>query len=111
MSKCVIKISPVFNRCVIFNTDEDSFHGVPDPIQCLENRSKKSIALYYFTEEKNIPHMISTNYRSRPGDGIKSIFIYLDKIFISFYTRIKRIFGINDDFANKILNPFNSNKK
>lgn len=111
MSKCVVKILPVFNRCVIFNTDEDSFHGVPDPIQCPDTMSRKSIALYYFTEEKNTPVMKSTNYRSRPGDGFKSIFIYLDKKFIAFYTLIKRVFGINDDFASKVLNFFNPNKK
>ncbi len=111
MSKCVKKISPVFNRCVIFNTDEDSFHGVPDPIQCPDDMSRKSIALYYFTEEQGTPVMRSTNYRSRPGDGIKSIFIYLDKKFIAIYTSIKRVFGINDDVASKILNFFNPNKK
>jgi Rps23 Pro-64 3,4-dihydroxylase Tpa1-like proline 4-hydroxylase len=111
MSKCIVKISPIFNRCVIFNTDEDSYHGVPDPIQCPENMSRKSIALYYFTEEKNLPNLRSTNYKSRPGDGIKGIFIYLDKVFIAIYTRIKRFFGLNDDFASKVLNFFNPNKK
>ncbi len=30
------KISPVFNRCVIFNTDEDSFHGLPDPCRAVQ---------------------------------------------------------------------------
>lgn len=111
MSKCVVKISPVLNRCVIFSTNEDSFHGVPDPVQCPETMSRKSIALYYFTVEKETPHLIATNYRARPGDGLKSVFIYLDKKFISVYTKLKRMLGLNDDFASRILNFFNPNKK
>lgn len=99
-------ISPTFNRCVIFNTDKDSFHGLPDPIKCPGEMTRKSIALYYFTEEDNIPLKSSTNYKARPGDGIKSIFIYLDKKAVAFYSKIKSIFGINDDFVSNILNRF-----
>ena len=28
----VREVMPVFNRCVVFNTDADSFHGHPDPL-------------------------------------------------------------------------------
>ena len=34
MKNCVTKISPIFNRCVIFNTDYNSFHGHPEPMTC-----------------------------------------------------------------------------
>lgn len=111
MKACAQKISPVFNRCVIFNTDEDSYHGLPDPIACPEDMTRKSIALYYFTEEENIPRKRATNYRARPGDGIKSLFIYLDKQLISLYNGIKGTLGINDDFVSKVLNLFNRRKK
>ena len=110
MKECVQKIRPIFNRCVIFNTDEDSFHGLPDPIQCPEEMTRKSIALYYFTEEKAIPKKRATNYRARPGDGFKSVFIYLDKQLIALYNTIKGILGINDDFISKVLNLFNRKK-
>lgn len=110
MKHCVQKISPIFNRCVIFNTDEDSYHGLPEPILCPEDMTRKSIALYYFTEEKN-PVKKATNYRARPGDGAKSILIYLDKVLIAWYNRLKGWLGINDDFASKILNFFHRNKK
>lgn len=111
MKSCAQKISPIFNRCVIFNTDEDSYHGLPEPIQCPEDMTRKSIALYYFTEEENIPVKRATNYRARPGDGIKSLFIYLDKKLISAYTTLKGTLGINDDFVSKVLNLFNRRKK
>lgn len=109
MKACVQKISPVFNRCVIFNTDEDSYHGLPEPILCPEKMTRKSIALYYFTEEAN-PVKRSTNYRARPGDGAKSILIYLDKKLIALYSTLKGWLGINDDFASKVLNFFNRKK-
>ena len=110
MSECVEKISPVFNRCVIFNTDEDSYHGLPEPIQCPEDMTRKSIALYYFTEEKAPPRKRATNYRARPGDGLKSILIYLDKQLVNVYNSVKGLLGINDDFVSKILNIFNRKK-
>ena len=36
MKNCVKKISQFFNRCVIFNTDYDSYHGHPEPMSCLK---------------------------------------------------------------------------
>lgn len=44
-----ISVPPIFNRCVIFNTTSFAYHGHPDPLDCPENRSRRSIALYYFT--------------------------------------------------------------
>ena len=107
MKACKQKISPVFNRCVIFNTDEDSYHGLPEPIQCPEEMSRKSIALYYFTEESAAPLKKATNYRARPGDGARSILIYLDKQLVNIYTTLKGWLGINDDLISKILRIFN----
>ena len=110
MKACVQKISPVYNRCVIFNTDEDSFHGLPEPIDCPPEMTRKSIALYYFTEEASTPKKRATDYRARPGDGGKSILIYLDKQLVNIYNTIKGILGINDDFVSKVLNWFNRKK-
>lgn len=43
------RISPIFNRCVIFNTTSFSYHGHPDPVICPPETSRRSIALYYFS--------------------------------------------------------------
>lgn len=110
MSKCTQRITPFFNRCVIFNTDEDSYHGLPDPLTCPDDESRKSIALYYFTEEEVAPKLRTTNYRARPKDGLKSIAIWLDKQAINIYTRVKRALGINDDFVSRILRIFGGKK-
>jgi Rps23 Pro-64 3,4-dihydroxylase Tpa1-like proline 4-hydroxylase len=49
--RCVRRISPLFNRAVIFDTSNYSYHGHPLPLQCPEDRSRKSLALYYYTVE------------------------------------------------------------
>jgi Rps23 Pro-64 3,4-dihydroxylase Tpa1-like proline 4-hydroxylase len=64
-------VYPILNRCVVFNTDQDSFHGHPDPLTCPENVSRRSIALYYYTASEGIYNETpdhSTMYKSRPND-------------------------------------------
>ncbi len=51
MTNCEHTIEPIFNRIVIFNSSDDSFHGHPHPLACPENRIRKSIAVYYYTQE------------------------------------------------------------
>lgn len=50
--KCVTKISPIFNRMVIFKTDDFSFHGHPTPLNCPEDKCRKSLILYYYTAKR-----------------------------------------------------------
>jgi len=45
------RISPVAGRCVIFETNEQSWHGHPEPLQCPQDRERRSIALYFYTKE------------------------------------------------------------
>lgn len=111
MKQCAQKVLPVFNRCAIFNTDEDSFHGLPEPIQCPEDMTRKSIALYYFTEHDKVPPKRATNYQARPEDGSKRILIWLDKQAIAVYNALKGWLGIDDKFVSKVLNFFNREKK
>lgn len=66
------RVFPVLNRCVIFNTDQDSFHGHPDPLTCPESASRKSIALYYYTASESVlleTPAHDTMYKARPDDG------------------------------------------
>lgn len=70
MTHAVQKIAPIFNRCVIFNTDSYSYHGHPDPLACPEGVTRKSIAFYYYTrdgrEEQLEAH--STLWQNRPHE-------------------------------------------
>lgn len=47
----VKKVEPLFNRLVIFDTHDKSFHGLPDPLNFPESDNRKSIILYYYTVE------------------------------------------------------------
>ena len=38
---------------LLFNTTSTSFHGHPDPLQCPAERSRKSIALYYYSNGRD----------------------------------------------------------
>jgi Rps23 Pro-64 3,4-dihydroxylase Tpa1-like proline 4-hydroxylase len=49
MTRCESKISPVFNRLVIFGTTDFTYHGHPDSLQCPPEMTRKSMALYYFS--------------------------------------------------------------
>ena len=71
MKQCEKKILPSDNRCVIFNTDHDSNHGHPEPLETPDGVTRKSIALYYYTAsmkvyENNLEHR--THYKPRPKD-------------------------------------------
>jgi hypothetical protein len=72
MSRCVTSIAPVFNRCVVFNTDKTSFHGQPDPLTCPESMSRRSIAIYYYTAlpaqlVESAELNVRTDYKARPA--------------------------------------------
>jgi hypothetical protein len=75
MSKCITKILPIFNRMVVFTTTSTSFHGHPDPLNCPQGRSRKSLALYYYTighDKKEISSSHSTLFRVRPEEKVDS---------------------------------------
>lgn len=46
----VHKIECVFNRAIIFDTTQNSWHGLPNALTCPDNVYRKSIALYYLTD-------------------------------------------------------------
>jgi len=68
-------VPPAMARAVVFNTDLDSFHGVPDPLTCPRDRSRRSIALYYYTSpEEGLAAVAprTTTFKSRPASADKT---------------------------------------
>jgi len=58
--KTLVKaVPPVMNRCVIFDTHDKSYHGLPNPINFPKTDPRRSILLYYYT------------VAPRPGQNIK----------------------------------------
>lgn len=55
------KIEPIFNRMVIFNTHDFSFHGLPNQVQFPKHNPRKSIILYYYTKQARPKKNTKTN--------------------------------------------------
>ena len=68
MKECQVRIAPLFNRCVIFNTTSTSWHGHPVPVANPRGEPRRSIAFYYYTatwSEARKAH--TTHFKTRPG--------------------------------------------
>lgn len=68
MNHCVKKISPIFNRLVIFETTDTAYHGHPDPLMCPEGMTRKSMAWYFYTRDGSLVEPHSTMFKARPTD-------------------------------------------
>lgn len=95
VTKAEVKILPVFNRVALFSTTETSWHGHPDPLTCPANRTRRSVALYYYTvkrpeEEQAEEH--TTVFKERPGEKLTEF--KLDK---------QKLKDIIKDFISPIL--------
>lgn len=83
MSKSVVKILPKFNRLALFSTTGNSWHGHPDPLTCPPDRSRKSLALYYYSDgrpdselSKDQSDRITTTFVPRKGKDKSTMTIY-----------------------------------
>ena len=100
-------IPPIFNRCVIFKTDKKSFHGHPEKLKLPSNMSRKSIAAYYFVDEKKDLELYSTFFVGRPKDTkVYKFLIWTDTFLNRVFSFLKRKKILNDKFASKILDLF-----
>lgn len=98
------RYAPLFNHAVLFTTTEDSPHGHPEPMLCPDGVTRKSIALYYFTEEEGRALARPTNYQGRPTDGLmKRLLIWADKKAVGVYSFMKRRLGLSDKLVSRIL--------
>jgi hypothetical protein len=48
---CVAHYPSMFNHAVIFNADDGSFHGFPEPLRCPPGGVRNSLVLSYYTNE------------------------------------------------------------
>ena len=60
------KISPIFNRAIIFKVDQECFHGQPEPLLCPNNKLRSLFSSFYYSSDKfettsNDPHF--TKYK------------------------------------------------
>jgi hypothetical protein len=77
MTRCEARILPLFNRLMIFGTTDFTYHGHPEPLACPAGMTRKSLALYYFSngrpaEEISGDH--STLFQPRLNEEFKPDF-------------------------------------
>jgi hypothetical protein len=74
MIRCEAKVLPIFNRVMIFGTTDFTYHGHPDPLGCPEGMTRKSLALYYFSNgrpSEEVTGQHSTLFRARDEKDFK----------------------------------------
>jgi hypothetical protein len=72
MTRPVVRVAPTFNTMVVFSTTSTSYHGHPDPLQCPPDRTRRSVATYYYTARHDPSadlHRHSTLFQRRPGES------------------------------------------
>jgi hypothetical protein len=102
MTACQERVTPAGNRMLVFTTSDDSFHGHPDGLTCPDDVARRSMALYYFTEEHSVVRR-STNYRARPDDGWRKLAIGADRMALDLYDRAKRRLGVSDEKVQALM--------
>jgi hypothetical protein len=73
VTRCEAKVAPLFNRVMVFGTTSFTYHGHPDPLQCPEGMTRKSLALYYFSNGRPADEVAgshSTLFRPRLSDPV-----------------------------------------
>ena len=104
VARPVQRIAPVFNRCVIFRTTAQSFHGVPAGVACPAGRSRRSLAMYYFRDEGHPCELRPTRYVPRPGDPpLRRALIRVDRWALHAYSALKRYTPLGDRIVSKVL--------
>jgi hypothetical protein len=69
-SRRLENIAPLFNRAVIFETNEISYHGHPQPLSTAPGVTRKSLAIYYYTRTRaaeSVAPEHNTIYRQTTG--------------------------------------------
>jgi hypothetical protein len=50
LKECTTTVENKFNRAVLFDTTQQSWHGLPDDLTCPDGIYRRSIAVYYLTD-------------------------------------------------------------
>lgn len=73
VKKCHVRVPPLLNRCVVFETSDISYHGV-EPVSPAAPGPRQSFAAYYYTEaapEGWDGTLHTTIFRTRPGEKLR----------------------------------------
>ncbi|CAF1550460.1 unnamed protein product [Adineta ricciae] len=88
-TRCEKKIYPSFNNAVLFRTSDVSYHGLPFPIKCPQDNSRKSIAIYYVSDPRSNTDSVRYKAQFRPlptqpvNDNLKKLYLVREKRIIT----------------------------
>ncbi len=73
--EAAVSVAPLINRMVIFSTTDHSYHGHPQELTCPPDRTRNSIALYYYSRERPADEVQfaknrMANFVARPGEDL-----------------------------------------
>ncbi len=104
VSSCQIKLAPILNRAVIFETSDRAIHGHPEPLNAPDGVTRKSLALYYYTDDGRSGAKRSTQYRPRPSDKLgDTMLIWLDNQLLRAYSWLKRNLGFSEERISRVV--------
>lgn len=69
--RCITKVVPEFGRSIIFEQSAVSLHGHPTPIKTPDNRPRRSLATYYYSnglDDRAAEIRYNTHFRSDPDE-------------------------------------------
>jgi Rps23 Pro-64 3,4-dihydroxylase Tpa1-like proline 4-hydroxylase len=77
VKRCEAAFAPIFNRCIVFETSQISYHGVT-PVTEAAPIPRQSFATYYYTKEApdywdGIVH--GTIFKARPDERLRGLFL------------------------------------
>ncbi len=94
----VKKYYPKYNRAILFKTSDISYHGLPHPIKCPENIGRKSLAIYYVSEQRdNIIKRYKAEYKPLPNQVVND---KLQQLYEIRKTRLITDEDLNDIYPN-----------
>lgn len=94
-------IVPTYNRAVLFATTATSWHGVT-PLTCPPYVVRRSLALYYFSDEGVVQPTKPTHYVPRPSDSwTHRLALRVDRQMLKAYHLAKRYLGVRDEWVSR----------
>jgi hypothetical protein len=97
------KILPVLNRCVV-TAIEENVHGVPGPIACPPDDFRKTLILWFYTDEGRPVKFEPAVFVNRPDDALpRKIAVQLESKVFGLYQRVKRALQSDNRIALRLM--------
>lgn len=101
---CAKRITPYFNRMVIFHTNEIAFHGNPKVLRCPEGVVRKSLAIYYFSKGRRRLWLEPVLYKPEATDGpVRRARIAINNAALRVYFPLRKYTPLKDEHVEKVM--------